>query len=133
MPKLLYFPVQGRAQAIRYMLGSKGVEFEDKHVEGPEWGPMKAAGTYGEGAKLPVWVLDDGTYFTQSMAILKMLAMEHGYAPTTARAVYEVEWWQMQFSDMVDGKILAIMKDDATEEERQNVITILGKWLDVAE
>ena len=29
MPKLLYFPVQARAQAIRYLLGAKGVVFED--------------------------------------------------------------------------------------------------------
>ena len=29
MPKLLYFALQGRAQAIRYMLAAKGVDFED--------------------------------------------------------------------------------------------------------
>ena len=60
MPKLVYFNLQGRAQAIRYLLAYKGVEFEDVRMEFEEWGAAKAAGTYGEGAQLPVWVDDDG-------------------------------------------------------------------------
>ena len=50
MPKLIYFPVQGRAQAIRFMLAAKGVDFEDQRITGAEWGPMKEAGTYGAGS-----------------------------------------------------------------------------------
>ena len=81
MPKLYYFQLQGRAQAIRYLLSAKNVAFEDCQITGVEWGPMKAAGTYGEGAQMPILVNDDGTFKTQSMAILKSLAMEHGYMP----------------------------------------------------
>ena len=64
MPKLIYFPVMGRAQAIRFLLDVKGVQFEDARITGAEWGPMKAAGTYGVGSQLPVWVADDGSYQT---------------------------------------------------------------------
>ena len=48
MPKLIYFPVQGRAQAIRYLLASKNVQFEDARIDGATWGPIKAAKTYGD-------------------------------------------------------------------------------------
>ena len=87
MPKLIYFPVQGRGQAIKYLLGAKGVAFEDQVITGAEWGPIKEAKTYGD-SQLPVYVRDDGSYVNQSMAILKMLAYEHGYMPETPAQVY---------------------------------------------
>ena len=49
MPKLVYFNLQGRVQSARYLLGYKGVEFEDIRLTSEEWGPTKAAGTYGAG------------------------------------------------------------------------------------
>ena len=85
MPKVIYFNVQGRAQAIRFLLGAKGVAFEDVRMTGEEWGAAKAANTYGEGAQLPLYVRDDGSKMAQSMAILKALAFEHGYAPETVQ------------------------------------------------
>ena len=48
MPKLLYFPLQGYAQSIRYMLGAKGVEFEDVRIPMEEWRTIKEAKTYGD-------------------------------------------------------------------------------------
>ena len=130
MPKLIYFPVQGRAQAIRFMLAAKGVEFEDQRITGAEWGPMKAAGTYGAGSQMPIFVQDDGTYFTQSMAILKMLAFEHGYMPTTAKCHYEVAWMEGVSVDIIEKpERYALMKDDADDAARQTCIELLEKFI----
>ena len=49
MPKLVYFDLQGRAQAIRYLLKSHNHPFEDVRHSFPAWGEAKAAGTYGAG------------------------------------------------------------------------------------
>ena len=62
MPKLLYFPLQGYAQSIRYMLGAKGVEFEDVRIPMEEWRTIKEAKTYGD-CQMPIWVTDDGKYY----------------------------------------------------------------------
>ena len=130
MPKLVYFPLQGRAQAIRYMLGAKGVQFEDVQHTFEEWGAIKAANTYGEGTQLPCWVQDDGTVLSQSMAILKMLAVEHGYWPTTAKAAYQVGWMEGLIGDVIEKPTqYAFMKDDATEEERAACTEGLLKFL----
>ena len=121
MPKLLYFPLQGRAQAIRYMLKLKGIDFEDQRLTGAEWGPIKAAATYGANVQMPIYVKDDNTHMTQSMAILKSLAMEHGYMPTTAQEFYEAEWFLDTATDMLakPGVVGALLNDDATEEQQQ--------------
>ena len=133
MPKLIYFPVQGRAQSIRYLLGAKGVAFEDQMITGAEWGPMKEAKTYGD-SQLPVYVLDDGSYFSQSNAILKMLAMEHGYAPSTSKCLYEVEWMYAVVVDIIEKpERYALIKDDADEAARQACIDLLCKFMDKLE
>ena len=84
-----------------------------------QWGPVKAANTYGEGAQLPVYVADDGTIYRQSMAILKMLAYEHGYGTENAQQEYEAEWYFATVVDMIEGKPerFVIMKDDPSDEE----------------
>ena len=54
MPKVVYFDLQGRAQAIRYLLTHKGVEFEDVRLTQEDWAAAKAAGTYtAVGGSLP--------------------------------------------------------------------------------
>ena len=45
------------------MLAAKGVAFEDQRIPFADWGPIKAAGTYGEGAQLPIYVADDGKFY----------------------------------------------------------------------
>ena len=131
MPKLIYFPVQGRAQGLRYMLASKGVEFEDQRITGAEWGPIKAANTYGEGAQLPVWVRDDGTYMTQSLAMLKSLAMDLGYAPSDSKTLFETEWfYALGFDVFEKPERFALLKDDADDEAQDKCIAILNTLMD---
>ena len=64
MPKLVYFPLKGRALAIQLMLRLKGVEYEEVTLNFQEWGAAKQAGTYGAGNQLPIWVTDDGRNMT---------------------------------------------------------------------
>jgi len=45
------------------MLAAKGVAFEDVRLTFEEWGAAKAAGTYGAGNQLPVYIADDGKIF----------------------------------------------------------------------
>ena len=72
---LVYFNLQGKAQAIRYLLDHNGQAFEDKRITNEEWAAAKAAGTYGPvGHSLPAWIDGTGKKFTQSHAILSMLA-----------------------------------------------------------
>ena len=63
MAKVVYFPIQGRAQAIRYLLAYKEVAFEDVRLSFEEWGPVKAAGTYGPNAQLPAYVDESGKVY----------------------------------------------------------------------
>jgi glutathione S-transferase len=131
MPKLLYFPVQGRAQAIRFLLAAKGVAFEDQRLTGAEWGPIKAAATYGEGAQMPIYVADDGSIKVQSMAILKSLAFEHGYMPETALQVYELEWFYAVVVDIIEKpERMALIRDEPSEEEVQACIALLKKFIE---
>ena len=134
MPKLVYFPVQGRAQAIRYLLDVKGVQYENEIITGAEWGPRKAANEYGEGVQLPVWITDDGKVHNQSLAILKSLAMEHGYAPEIASVLFETEWFFAMLFDVFEKpERYALMNDDADEEAQDKCIALLSTVLDKLE
>ena len=130
MPKLVYFGIRGRAQSIRLMLHAKGVEFEDERLTFEQWGPIKAAGTYGEGVQMPVYINDDGKIHHQSMAILKMLAHEHGYMPETASQQYEADWFYATIVDTAENKpeFYAMIKDDADEEAQDKAIAIIRNF-----
>ena len=136
MPKLLYFNLQGRAQAIRYLLASKGVAFEDQRLTFEEWPAVKTSGTYGEGPQMPLWVQDDGKYFMQSRAILKMLAFEHGYMPENAQQEYEAEWYLSTVVDCIEMKrdaLFVLFNDAPTEEQVQTCIDAMKIFIDKVE
>ena len=78
MGKLMYFPAYGRAEAIRMLLNHAGVKFEDEIVQYSDWAQVKPTIPFGQ---LPVWVDEDGSMLSQSIAILNALARHHGYAP----------------------------------------------------
>ena len=130
MPKLVYLPLQGRIQAVRFMLAAKGVAFEDVRLTFEEWGAAKAAGTYGAGNQLPVYIADDGKIFNQSIAILKMVAHEHGYGADTASQEYEAEFFYATFVDIMEKPArFAIMRDDADADAQQAAIELLRSFM----
>ena len=115
---LVYFDVQGRGQAIRYILDHHGHAFEDKRLTHEEWGPAKMAGTYTPvGGSLPAWI-SGGKKYTQSMAILSMLAQQFGKVPQTPEQVYEMNWYIETKKDHDDKKelMVAITQENADEE-----------------
>ena len=63
-----------------------------------------------------------------------MLAMEHGYAPSTSKCLFEVEWMQGVTIDIIEKpEMRAIMQDDADEAARQACIDCLCKYIDKLE
>ena len=78
MPQLLYFDVYGKAEPIRIMLHHAKFAFEDVRLTSEQFQAKKASGELPAG-QLPVWVSDDGKVYNQSHAILRALAIEHGY------------------------------------------------------
>lgn len=78
--KLSYFPLRGRAEAIRITFAVAGVEFDDILVNPEEWfTKLKHSGLSPSG-QLPILEVD-GTVLTQSKAILSYLAKEFNLAP----------------------------------------------------
>ena len=52
---------------------------------------------------------------TQSTAIVKALAMEHGYSPQTPAAMYEAEWFHGMIVDVIEKPArMAILRDEPT-------------------
>jgi len=73
--KLTYFPVRGRAEAIRYILKDNDIAFEDRRVTFAEWPSLKPSMPLGH---LPIMDFGDGLVLSESVAILRHIAREHG-------------------------------------------------------
>ena len=80
-PKLIYFPIGGRAAPIRNAFKIGKVDFEDVHVTFDEFKEKKAAGEYTFGS-VPVLILDGGVQVTQSSAILNWVGRQAGLYPS---------------------------------------------------
>ena len=92
-PKLVYFDIQGRAQAIRYLLADVGVDYEDVRLTNEQWAEAKAAGTYtAVGGSLPSYIEPNGEKKSQSIAILHHLSKKHGKTAANGQEAYELHW-----------------------------------------
>jgi len=87
-PKLHYFDIRGRAEAIRIALADQGLEYEDSSFSSEEWGRdspdgLKASWTAEKKLMFgQVPMLEDpsnGLFLVQSHAILRYLAATHGW------------------------------------------------------
>jgi len=67
--ELVYFPAEGRAEAIRLAFQCMGVEFRDIRIKGDTFKTMKDAGKFPTG-QVPVLFID-GEPMVESMAILR--------------------------------------------------------------
>jgi glutathione S-transferase len=80
--KLYYFPVAPNPTRVRVYLAEKGIELEQVRVnlaEGEEKTPEHLA--RNPLGKLPVLELDDGTYLTESLAIIELFEELHPEPP----------------------------------------------------
>ena len=79
IPKLTYFPLGGRATAIRNAFKYGKLDFVDQHVTYQEQQALKAEGAYTFGA---VPVLEyQGVQYSQSNAILRWVGKQAGLYP----------------------------------------------------
>ncbi|EGZ28034.1 hypothetical protein PHYSODRAFT_472264 [Phytophthora sojae] len=76
--KLMYFPLQGRAEPIRLAFFIGGVEFEDKRLSFDEFEKVKSELPFNQ---LPVLEVD-GEAISQSLAILRYAGNLTGLYPT---------------------------------------------------
>ena len=119
---------------IRYVLDVKGVAFEEENVSLEQIAEMKAAGTYGHKTQVPIFVRDDGTYMSQSTAILKALCMEHGYGPQNPTVMYESEWFHGIIVDVMEGpNRIALLLDEPTPEQVAGCSALLDDFMDRCE
>ena len=71
---------------------------------------------------------------TQSTAIVKALAMEHGYSPQTPTAMYEAEWFHGMIVDVIEQPArFGISKDEPTQEEIDGCIALFTDYLERVE
>ena len=118
MPKLIYFDLGGRAEAIRMLLAHAKAQYTDERLSFPEFGAKKAAGEFPSG-QVPVWVDDHGVKYNQTKAIFKMLAAEHGYESAhTPHDQYLVTWYGETLADFAKPEFMgAWFKDDKPDHE----------------
>lgn len=86
--KLTYFPLSGRAEAIRLSFLIGNVKFEDIRVEFKEWGALKPSTPWGS---LPYLDLPTGDRLSQSDALARYAAKLAGLYPEDNIAAAKVE------------------------------------------
>ena len=131
MPKLVYFPLGGRAEMIRFLLIHAKVQFEDIRLSFPEFGAAKGEGKYAEG--LPVYISDDGHEMNQSNAILRALGREHGYYGGSTQETYEVDYIMENITDMGAPTFTVFMADEVTPEAIKTAVETIDWYLGVFE
>ncbi|XP_046575250.1 S-crystallin SL11-like [Haliotis rubra] len=72
--RLTYFNVRGRAELTRLCFAAAGVNFDDVRIPNSEWAAMKSTTRFG---MLPILEVD-GKKFSQSFAMARYIAREHG-------------------------------------------------------
>ena len=76
--KVYYFPLNGRAGAIRALLAHAEADWQNEVVEFNAWPALKPT---MPNAHLPCLELEDGTKMGESIHILRYLGAKHGYYP----------------------------------------------------
>jgi len=107
--KLTYFPVRGRAQALRYMCLDNGIELDEHVVRGEEWPQIKPNCVFGQ---LPVFS-DGPLELAQSNAILRHVARNHN--------LYGKDNTEMSLIDMIN---------DSQEDLRLSYVRLIYQQYD---
>ena len=91
----------GRAEPIRMLLTHAQVNFIDERISFQEFDQMKKEGRF-EFGQLPALVWPDGTYYSQSQAILRALGIRYGYYPSDIVERYQVDSTLDAIQDIFD-------------------------------
>ena len=114
MYKLYYFNLYGRAEPIRILLNHAKIPFEDFRFGFPDWPALKGKFEFGQ---VPALEITDAegkvTQYTQTVSILRYLAIRHGYYPTdNAEQAWEIDSALDSVSDLVNGLVKIIWEND---------------------
>lgn len=97
--KLYYFPVEGRAGAIRLMLNHGKCDWEDVRVTFEEWPSLKPSMPNG---CMPALQWEDGSTKGESFDIAEMVAKHCGYMPSDPHMANECIALSKEFAGMLD-------------------------------
>ena len=119
--KLTYFNIRARGEPVRTMLKLAGVDYEEKLFAfgSDQWKMEKSDNTKYPFNQLPVLEVD-GTPISQSMAIMRYLGKEHGYAPSCNLEQAQADAIVDQCQDLIDQFIwLYFTEQDPERKEKQ--------------
>ena len=133
MPQLLYFDVYGKAEPIRILLNHAKIAYEDVRMTPDQFKEKKIAGEFPSG-QVPVWITDDGKKFNQSNAILRALAIEHGYYGETFEERWAADFVLDTYEDLgATGVFKAWWSPEPTAEQVQAILDAVAKINEVFE
>ncbi|XP_033746351.1 hematopoietic prostaglandin D synthase-like [Pecten maximus] len=110
--KLTYFNVRGRAEVTRLALAVAKVKYEDERLDSNAWQKMKPNTLTGQ---LPILVAD-GKEISQSNAILRHIAREHGMYGKGNKENTEVDVVIETANDLIDKKIKVFFEKDESKK-----------------
>ncbi|ESO09543.1 hypothetical protein HELRODRAFT_168544 [Helobdella robusta] len=104
---LVYFPVRGRAQSLKYLCKDNDIQLEEKVVQFGEWADLKPKTPLGQ---LPYATID-GIDLAQSNAILRYLARKHGLYGKDQNEAAKIDMLNDQQEDLRLSYLQMIYKD----------------------
>ena len=112
--KVIYFGVNGRAEATRIALAHAKADWTDERLAGEQFGPRKAAGEFPNG-QLPVLV-HNGKYLNESLAMLRYVGKQFGSYPTDHLEAWYVDSLTDYVNDFI-GKFYPIQMPIMNKKE----------------
>lgn len=126
---LYYFPLFGRAEAVRMLLHHAGVYFLNKEISQEDWPQVKPT---MPGGVMPCYEFPDGVRMTGTCSMIRFLGKKHGYYPADTKTAYMCDMLCDDYNDRFN----AIMAPYVSPPETQKAVLfkalneILPPWLD---
>lgn len=128
---LHYFPLPAMGEPVRLLLELGGFDWEDKVVDFKTWGEgaLKKQAQWGQ---MPFMLLEDGTQFTQSRAMVKFLSNYVTVSgtplmPSDPMVVYEADMLIDTFEDMLNKLRKTFAIEDAAQKSAARE-KLFGVW-----
>jgi glutathione S-transferase len=132
LPTLIYFPIRGRAELIRIVAATAGLDWQEHPVTagGADFQALRDSGELPF-HQVPVWIEADGFRLAQSMAIARHLARGADLLGKTPREQALVDQLLGAYEDIRAGiRPLATSKPEERPKVRQDLDTVtLPRWL----
>ncbi|XP_031572873.1 hematopoietic prostaglandin D synthase-like isoform X2 [Actinia tenebrosa] len=116
---LVYFDLRGRGESIRMVLAFTGVKYTEERVTMEGWPEIKSSGRCPFG-QLPLLELGNGRVISQSVAILRFLALENGVAPDNAYERARADMIVDSVKDMEDKMAMLYWEKDEQRKAQLN-------------